>query len=456
MEQLEQLWDEILKYMKNEYEFSDTLYNIWIAPMRVRAVENNRVYVHVKDQDVTAALSFLQRKFYLPLKASIAEITGIAYEVEFVAEDQVRPQFPVHPKTPAISEAAERSNLNPSYTFETFVVGNNNRFAHSAAIAVSESIIGATAFNPLFIYGRSGLGKTHLMQSIAHYILDHQPELNVVYTPSEAFTNEVIEAIRSGQHAAITRLREKYRSADVLLIDDIQFIHDKQSTQEEFFNAFNELHTAKKQIVISSDRPPQEMVSLNDRYRSRFEWGLQADIGSPDYETRMAILRQKVAQVDQTGLLISDEILNYIAINVKSNIRELEGALNRLIAYANLVKTEITMEIAVRELQNIISPDRAREISPQLILEVVAEHCHITVDQLMSKSRKSDIAEPRQIAMYLCQNIIGDTTTAIGKFLGGRDHSTVIHGIQKVTDKINSDEDFKNTVETIRKKINPN
>ena len=292
------------------------------------------------------------------------------------------------------------------------------------------------------------------MHSIAHFIQEVHPELRVLYVSSETFTNELIESIRNGNTTAMTKFREKYRSIDVLLIDDVQFIIGKESTQEEFFHTFNELHVAKKQIIISSDRPPKEMETLEERIRSRFEWGLLADIGSPDYETRMAILRKKEEEIE--GFDLDDEILNYIAINIKSNIRELEGALNKLIAFSNLEKREITMQVAVKELQNIISPDKPREITPQLIVEVISEHFGISVDQIMSKSRSSDIAKPRQIAMYLCKNMTDLPLNSIGQLLGGRDHSTVVHGIKKVNDEISSDKTFSQTVETIRKKINPN
>ena len=330
------------------------------------------------------------------------------------------------------------------------MVGNNNRFAHSAALAVAESP--GEVYNPLFIYGGVGLGKTHLMHSIAHFIQSTHPEQKVLYVSSETFTNELIEAIRNGNNTAMSRFREKYRSIDVLLIDDVQFIIGKESTQEEFFHTFNELHVAKKQIILSSDRPPKEMETLEERIRSRFEWGLLADIGAPDYETRMAILRKK-EELD--GFALDDEILNYIAVNIKSNIRELEGALNKLIAYANLVQADITMEIAVKELQNIISPDKPLEVTPELIVEVVAEHFGITMDQILSKSRSNDVAKPRQIAMYLCKNMTDASLETIGKAVGGRDHSTVVHGIKKVTDDISVDKSVERTVTTIRKKVNP-
>ena len=449
MELIEQKWDEILLKVKEEHELTDVSFNTWLKPLGIYSVQNERVYILVSSEQM--GLSYIKKKYYLPLKVAIAEVTGIEYEVEFVLPDQAKKLTMHHPRKTPTTEEAERSNLNPNYTFDTFVVGNNNRFAHSASLAVAETP--GEVYNPLFIYGGVGLGKTHLMHSIAHFIQDNHPELKVLYVSSETFTNELIESIRNGNNTAMTKFREKYRSIDVLLIDDVQFIIGKESTQEEFFHTFNELHVAKKQIIISSDRPPKEMETLEERIRSRFEWGLLADIGSPDYETRMAILRKKE---EMDGFELDDAILNYIAINIKSNIRELEGALNKLVAYSNLVNTEITMDIAVKELQNIISPDQPREITPQLIIEVVSEHFGITVDQIMSKSRSSDVAKPRQIAMYLCKNMTDHPLDSIGQLLGGRDHSTVIHGIKKVTDEISSDQTFAKTVETIRKKINPN
>ena len=449
MELVEQKWKEILQAVKNEYELTDISFNTWIKPLGIYAIQDKKIYILVPTEQM--GLSYITKKYYLPIKVAIAEITGIEYEIELVLPEQAKAIRPVKPKKNAVSDNGEKSNLNPNYTFETFVVGNNNRFAHSASLAVAESP--GEVYNPLFLYGGVGLGKTHLMHSIAHFIQNENPQLKVLYVSSETFTNELIESIRNGNNSAITKFRDKYRNIDVLLIDDIQFIIGKESTQEEFFHTFNELHIAKKQIIISSDKPPKEMETLEERIRSRFEWGLQADIGSPDYETRMAILRKKV-EMDEFD--IDDEILHYIAVNIKSNIRELEGALNKLIAFSNLERTQITMEIAVKELQNIISPDKPHEITPQLIVEVVSEHFNITVDQIMSKTRSNDIAKPRQIAMYLCKNLTNQPLDSIGQLLGGRDHSTIIHGIKKITEEYNTNETLKNTVDTIKKKINPN
>ena len=275
----------------------------------------------------------------------------------------------------------------------------------------------------------------------------------VLYVTSEEFTNEVIESIRNGISSAMTKFRDKYRTVDVLMIDDIQFIIGKESTQEEFFHTFNTLQTQGKQIILTSDKPPKELETLEERIRSRFEWGLMADIGTPDYETRMAILRKK-AETDNFD--IDDDILNYIASNISSNIRELEGALNKLLAFHNLEHTHITMDIAERELSNIITPDKPREITAQLIIEVVSEHFHISVDQMISKPRSSEIARPRQIAMCLCKTMTSDSLDIIDKHMGGRDHSTIIHGIKKVTKDYEENDSTRTLIETIKKKINPN
>ena len=447
---IEKNWDHILEKVKEDYEITNVAFNTWLKPLKIYSVEDNKITLLVTNESI--AVTLIRKKYALPLQVVIEEMTGEPYEIDFVMQGQV-PQkkataTPLNNKNKAAQKDENHSNLNPNYTFDSFVVGNNNRFAHSASLAVAEQP--GEIYNPLFLYGGVGLGKTHLMHSIAHYIQENIPEMKVLYVTSETFTNEVIDGIRNG---TMQKLREKYRNTDVLLVDDVQFIIGKESTQEEFFHTFNELHVAKKQIIISSDRPPKEMVTLEERIRSRFEWGLTADIGSPDYETRMAILRKKI---EQDNFYMDDEILNYIAVNLKSNIRELEGALNKLFAYANLEQKEITMEIAQKELENLINPDVKKEVTPQLIMEVVAEHFNISVDQIMSKSRTKDIALPRQIVMYLCKNMTSLPLESIGRLIGGRDHSTILHGVNKVKDEFDRDKDFKQTVETIQKKINPN
>ena len=450
MDKVIEKWDEILNTVKTEHEISDVSFDTWMRPLKVFAIEGNKLYILVPSEQM--ALSYIQKKYYLPLKVAIAEITNIEYEIEFILPDQAE-SLPINKKLPKKQAAVngDESNLNPNYTFETFVVGNNNRFAQSASLAVAESP--GEAYNPLYIYGGPGLGKTHLMHSIGHFILKQKPDTKVIYVTSEEFTNQVIESIRNGNASSMTKFRDKYRTVDVLMIDDIQFIIGKESTQEEFFHTFNALQTQGKQIILTSDKPPKEMETLEERIRSRFEWGLMADIGAPDYETRMAILRKKA---ENDNFNIDDEILNYIATNIKSNIRELEGALNKLLAYHNLVHTSITMEIAEKELANIITPDKPKEITPQLIIEVVSEHFHISVDQMISKNRSSDIAKPRQIAMYLCKHMTSSSLDSVGSLLGGRDHSTIIHGVRKVAEEYKSNEATRNMIETIKKKINPN
>lgn len=450
MEVIFEKWEQILQTVQKEHDISQISFDTWLKPLELCAVEGNKLYILVPSEQL--GLNYITKRYELPLKVAITEITGIEYELVFVLKEQAKALRNPPAKKQAVSnELAERSNLNPTYTFDTFVVGSNNRFAQSASLAVAESP--GESYNPLYIYGGPGLGKTHLMHSIGNFILEQNPSFRVLYVTSEEFTNEVIESIRTGNATAMTKLREKYRTVDVLMIDDIQFIIGKESTQEEFFHTFNVLHSAGKQIILTSDKPPKEMETLEERIQSRFEWGLMADIGVPDYETRMAILRRKV-ETDEIEL--SDDILDYIANNIKSNIRELEGALNKLLAYGNLVKTEITMEIAMKELQNIITPDKPREVTPQLIIEVVSEHCQISLEQMISKNRSNAVVRPRQIAMYLCKNMTDIPLETIGTLLGGRDHSTIIHGIKKITEEYETNETTRTLIETIKKKINPN
>ena len=387
MDKVMEKWNEILQMVKEEHGLTDVSFNTWIKPLEVFAIDGNTLYILVPSEQM--GLSYINKKYYLPLKVAIGEVTGIEYDIQFILPDQAQslkfknndtPQL--EPQTPV---KGDHSNLNPNYTFDTFVVGNNNRFAHSASLAVAESP--GEAYNPLYIYGGPGLGKTHLMHSIGHFIIDQNPDTKVLYVTSEEFTNEVIESIRNGNSSAMTKFRDKYRTVDVLMIDDIQFIIGKESTQEEFFHTFNTLQTQGKQIILTSDKPPKEMETLEERIRSRFEWGLMADIGTPDYETRMAILRKK-AETDNFD--IDDDILNYIASNISSNIRELEGALNKLLAFHNLEHTHITMDIAERELSNIITPDKPREITAQLIIEVVSEHFpHLREDDFKDQKQRN-------------------------------------------------------------------
>ena len=319
------------------------------------------------------------------------------------------------------------------------------------------------AYNPLFLYGGVGLGKTHLMHSIAHFTLQNNPKKKVLYVTSETFTNELIESLKngktSGNESAMSKFRDKYRNNDVLLIDDIQFIIGKESTQEEFFHTFNHLHTLGKQIIISSDKPPKDIETLEARLRTRFEWGLIADISSPDYETRMAILKKKIELDHLEKYNIPDEVLQYIATNIKTNIRELESSLNKLIALYKLNNNEGTIDIALaaEALKDLISSKNNREVTPELILDIVADHYNITVADLKSNKRNADIANPRQVSMYLMRNMIEkeNSLKTIGIILGGKDHSTVKYGIEKIESEMKKDETLANTINIIKKKINP-
>lgn len=451
MENIQSIWDKILLAVKDDYEIADVSFNTWLAPLKIVSVDGNDLTVMASDETDEMAINYISKKYEKPLVTKIADMTGKEYNIHFILANE-GPQVENHIDENLLSNPNYvNSNLNEKYTFDTFVVGNNNRFAQNAALAVAETP--GKNYNPLYIYGGPGLGKTHLMHAIGNYILQHNPDKKVLYVTSEEFLNEVIESIRSTNNtSSMSKFRDKYRKVDVLMIDDIQFIIGKESTQEEFFHTFNTLHSAGKQIVLTSDRPPKEMKTLEARIRSRFEWGLMADIGNPDYETRMAILRKKV---EDENISLDDEILNYIATNITTNVREIEGALNKLIAYSNIEHTEITMDIAQQELANIIAPEKPREITPQLIIEVVADHYDITIDQMTSKNRSKNIAEPRQIAMYLCKQLTDYPLDAIGQLLGGRDHSTIIYGANKVADDYKNNAELKKQIDTIKKKIDP-
>ena len=449
---VEENWEQILNKMKLEYCSSNISYNTWIAPLTVYEVTDDTVYILVK---LRASLEHIEEKYLLPFKVCIAEVTGYEYEVSFVTDDHVVIQ---EKKDTAVKKQQsnaifEQANLNPKYTFDTFVVGSNNNFAHAASLAVADSP--GEIYNPLFLYGGVGLGKTHLMHSIAHFILEKDPTKKVLYVTSETFTNELIDALKIGKNGnelAMTTFREKYRNNDVLLIDDIQFIIGKESTQEEFFHTFNALYEAKKQIIISSDKPPKEIETLEERLRSRFEWGLTVDIQSPDYETRMAILRKKE---ELEGYNIDNEVIKYIATNVKSNIRELEGALTKIVALSKLNNKEITTELAEEALKDLISPNAEKEVTPELIIQVVADHFGITPLDISSQKRNKEIVFPRQIVMYICRSMLGTSLQNIGKYLGGRDHTTIIHGHDKIAADMEKNESLRNTVEILMKKISP-
>lgn len=444
MEIIKEKWQEILQRIKTEHELTHIAFKTWLQPLSVYKVEDSVVTVIVSSQQV-GTIEYLEKKYTLPLKVAIAEVTGHDYEVRFVTEENS--DIPSKFSKPLAKPIA---GLNPRYTFDTFVVGKNNEFAHAASLAVAESP--GTVYNPLFLYGGVGLGKTHLMHSIAYYILQQHPEMNILYVTSEQFTNEVIDAIRIGNNSpvAISRFREKYRNIDVLLVDDIQFIIGKESTQEEFFHTFNSLHGAGKQIILSSDRPPKDMNLLEERIRSRFEMGLMADIQRPDFETRIAIL-QKKQELD--GFYIDIEIIKYIAENIKSNIRELEGSMNRVIALANIKKCAIDIPLVKEALKDIISTSETKKITPDMIIQEVSSYFNISTEDIKSKKRSSNITHPRHIAMYLMRELTDSNLQKIANFIGVKDHTTVISAIKKIEKAYIDDPEVKNDVDNIKNRI---
>jgi len=458
---VEEKWPEIIEHLRIEHELSNVSFNTWILPLKVFDILNDTVFILV---NMNASVEYMEKKYLLPLKVSIAEITGIEYEITFVSEDderllQIQNMSIEASQKKRTKSVAEKAGLNPKYTFDTFVVGGNNNFAHAASLAVAESP--GEVYNPLFLYGGVGLGKTHLMHSIAHFILTNDSKKKVLYVTSEAFTNELITALRMGRtegnESAILKFREKYRNNDVLLIDDIQFIIGKESTQEEFFHTFNHLHTSAKQIIISSDKPPRDIETLEARLRTRFEWGLIADISVPNYETRMAILQKKIELDHLDRYNIPLDVLDYIANNIKSNIRELEGSLNKLIALYKLNHNHnpIDITLAAEALKDIISAENKREVTPELILDIVADHFGITIADVKSRKRSEDISIPRQICMYLMRTMTETPLKTIGIILGGKDHSTIKYGVEKISNELKNDETLANTISIIKKKLSP-
>ncbi len=449
MDAIKEKWDLIKETLRKEYELSDVSYSTWIAPLNVYDVKDDVVTILIPS-DQSHALNYISSKYKSYFQVTISEMMNHIYDVAFILEKDAD-------KSPAEQDSSaghiyninyESANLNPKYTFDTFIVGSNNKLAHSAALATAESP--GEAYNPLYIYGESGLGKTHLMHAIGHFILEKNPNMKVLYVTSEKFTNDVIDAIRSGSSSMITKVRDTYRKVDVLLIDDIQFIIGKESTQEEFFYTFNTLHDDGKQIVLSSDKPPRDMQTLEERFLSRFNWGLIADIQKPDYETRMAILKKNAESCHKE---IDDKIFEYIATNIKSNIRDLEGAFNKILAFSKLNNAEITLENAEEALKDIIYPDKVKEVTPQLIIDVVAEHFNIRPEDITSKRKNSEYVLPRQIVMYLCREMTDASFKNIADILNKKDHTTIIHGVNKIQESLVNDEELQYKIEILKNKL---
>ena len=448
-------WDHILQSMKEEHDILPVSFDTWLKPLRLFDFINGQLIILVPE---TGYIKYLDKKYSLFLKVSVEEITSIPVEMLFMVEKDARDYvtrlqgISTEKKDPEalLAETLKEANLNAEYTFDTFVVGSSNNLAHAASLAVAESP--GEIYNPLYIYGGAGLGKTHLMHSIAHFIFRNNPNAKIRYVTSETFINEFVDSIRNKNNMSPADFRNRYRELDVLLIDDIQFIIGKEGTQEEFFHTFNTLYENKKQIVIASDKPPKDIDNLEDRLRSRFEVGLIVDIQMPDFETRMAILRKKE---ELMHVNIDNEIIKYIATNIKSNIRELEGALTKIVAMSRLKGQSIDLPLAEDLLKDHITPDGPKEVTPDLIITTVAEHFGITNLEIASQKKNKEIVFPRQLAMYLCRTMTDVPLKTIGEYLGGRDHTTIMHGIDKISTELRTNEQLKSTIETLKKKISP-
>ena len=443
-----QLWQTVLHLLQSRV--SKPSFDTWLKSTRAASLTDTTLTICAPNN---FAREWLENRYTKLIAAAVLECTNQELEVRIVTEEehdsdgaspppQPQPKRPVIPNEPV---SVGGSMLNAKYTFETFVIGANNRFAHAASLAVAEAP--AKAYNPLFLYGGVGLGKTHLMHAIGHYIAEHNPNARVLYISSEKFTNEFINAIRDNRGESF---RNKYRNIDILLIDDIQFIAGKEQTQEEFFHTFNALHEERKQIVISSDRPPKEIPTLEERLRSRFEWGLITDIQPPDLETRIAILRKKAKA---ENLDIPNEAMIYIANQIDTNIRELEGALIRVVAYSSLINQDITAHLAAEALKDIIPSSRNRVITIQDIQQCVGEFYGLKQEDFKAKKRTRNVAFPRQIAMYLSREMTDHSLPKIGEAFGGRDHTTVIHAHEKISKMLDEDQELMRSIQALKDKL---
>jgi len=444
-------WEDILIKHKEDFELPYATFDAFIKALKIVSFEDGILTLSSPENE--AAVNLINKKYLRNLQLTVCEYTGSIINVKIISEINKQNTEDVIPPVPEKKSFVPVHNedsfrLNPNYTFEKFIVGPNNNLAHTVAVAVAEAP--ASKYNPLLLYGGVGLGKTHLMQAIAHHIMKTQPEKKVLYVTSETFTNELIDYLRTGKKGH--NFRNKYRKIDVLLIDDIQFIIGKDQTQEEFFHTFNDLYQYGKQIVLTSDKPPKDMT-LPERLQSRFSEGMICDIQIPSYETKRAILDQKIE--DRYLHNIPEDVRDYIANNIKSSIRELEGSINTLQAYADLNKSEITLEVAKTALKDLVSQEHNKIISPELIIDIVAEHYNITVSDLLSKKKSTDYSFPRQVSMYLCRNMTQETSKRVGEALGGRDHSTILHGAKQISNELLTNDNLKNTIEILMKKIDP-
>jgi len=433
------IWQNVLDYIRQS--ITDVEYNTWFVKIRPLGVYNGVLELGVP---TSFAGEWIKKHYTETIQEALLQLGAQTPRFELKVTPGNPVQEDIFSAAPEPGKTPDpRSRLNSKYTFENFVVGPNNSMAHAAAVAVAESP--GRAYNPLFIYGGVGLGKTHLMHAVGHSVASRFPQLKIEYISTETFTNELIEAIQKDR---MTEFRDRYRSVDLLLVDDIQFIAGKERTQEEFFHTFNALYEAGKQIILSSDRPPKDILTLAARLRSRFEWGLITDIQSPELETRVAILRMNA---EYRGIRIPDEVLEYIAKVVTSNIRELEGSLMRVVAYASLNGVEISKQVAARALSDVFMAKA--EYAPEEILRAVAEFYGLRTDELKGAGRRKEVVLPRQVAMYLIRELTHSSLPEIGQFFDGRDHTTVLYAIQKVQEALDNDTNLQQNLRAIRERL---
>lgn len=448
MQNINDLWNKALEAM--EAKVSKPSFDTWLKATKAETIQNDTITITAPNE---FARDWLENRYIKFISETLQDITGAELNVKIVIPQNIEDNHneiienvsTMPQKVISDKEEISKNVLNPKYTFNTFVIGAGNRFAHAASLAVAEAP--AKAYNPLFIYGGVGLGKTHLMHAIGHYVIEHNPNAKVVYLSSEKFTNEFINSIRDNR---AVNFRNKYRNVDVLLIDDIQFLAGKEQTQEEFFHTFNALHDDSKQIVISSDRPPKEIPTLEDRLRSRFEWGLITDITPPDLETRIAILRKKAKA---ENLDIPNEVMLYIANQIDTNIRELEGALIRVVAYSSLINQDMNADLAAVALKDIVPNSKPKIITINDIQRKVGEHFSVKLDDFKAKKRTKNVAFPRQIAMYLSRELTEFSLPKIGHEFGGRDHTTVIHAHEKISNLLNTDIELQKQIQEIKEQL---
>ena len=434
---LETLWEQTCALLVRDMNYVS--YSTWVeGNMTPAALEEDRLLVCVK---MDRMLGMIENKYGAMIDQRLSDAAGKPMKAVLMSRAELESKV-----KPAPGKRDDNDpRLNPKYTFESFVVGGGNRFAHAAALAVAESP--AEAYNPLFIYGGVGLGKTHLMQAIGHFIHEADPEKKILYMTREQFTNELISAI---QQKKTYEFREKIRKVDILMVDDIQFIAGRESTQQEFFNTFNELHNDNKQIVLTSDKPPKDIQRLEERLCSRFEWGLVADIQRPDVDTRVAILREKI---HQEHIEVPDDVLQLIAGKIDSNIRELEGCLTRLVAYSSLIREPITLELCEKALKEIFDQKKQKQITAELIMQTVSDYYGLTIGELTGPTRKREITVPRQVAMYLTREMTGMSLPQIGNVFGGRDHTTVLHSCKLVEANIASNSTMSMVLEDVKQLV---